>query len=195
VRLTNAEPGVEYFGSWSPDGRRFAYVQTQDGKLSLMLVKTSGGATPTVLKDGVKYNYIAWSPTGEWIAYADGQGWNLISPDGKTSKFLGKIHTPALIFSKDGKLLYGIRTSETGAGPDHAKLFSLDPMTLQQRVIKELDKDRVPASQTNFSLAPDGKSFLYGTYKPSGDLWMLTGYRQPGPWNRIKEAFGFSIAN
>ena len=145
VRLTNSEPGHEYFGAWSPDGGRFAYLQVQGGILSLMTVKTRGGVAPIVLKDGVKYEYIDWSPTGEWIVYADEKGWNLISPDGKASKVLGKIHTIGLIFSKDGKLLYGIRTGEAEADQDHATLFSLDPMKLRQKVIKELDKDRVPS--------------------------------------------------
>ena len=141
------------------------------------------------MKEGVKYRHIAWSPTGEWIAYADEKGWNPISPDGKTSKFLGKIHTIGLVFSKDGKLLYGIDTGDAEADQDHATLFSLDPMTLRQKVIKELDKDRAPYGGTNFSLAPDGKSFVYRTAKERNDLWMLTGYRQPGLWNQIKDAF------
>ena len=192
VRLTNAEPSDEILGSWSPDGGRFAYLQNQDGKLSLMTVKTRGGAAPTVLKDGVKYQDIVWSPTGEWIAYVDERGWNLISPDGKASKFLGKINTSALIFSKDGKHLYGIRTGETEADQDHATLFSLDPVTLRQKVIKELDKDRAPSDDTNFSLAPDGKSFVYSTVRYRRDLWMLQGYRLPGLWNQIKDDFHIS---
>ena len=190
VRLTDAEPGDESFGSWSPDGRRFAYLQTQAGKQSLMTVRTGGVATPTVLKDSVSYHPIAWSPTGEWIAYADEKGWNLISPDGKASKFLGKIDTIGLVLSNDGKLLYGIRTGEAESDQDHATLFSLDPVTLRQKVIKELDKDRVP-NRANFSLAPDGKSFVYSTEKRRINLWMLEGYRQPGLWNQIKDALHF----
>ena len=104
-----------------------------------------------------------WSPTGDWITYRDEKGWNLISPDGKTSKFLGKIETPYLAFSKDGKLLYGIQIGETEADQDRATLFSLDPATLKQKVIKELGKDLryVVTRNLDFSLAPDGKSFVY----------------------------------
>lgn len=69
---------------------------------------------------------------------------NLISPDGKTSKFLGKIATSSLIFAKDGTPLYGIQTSEREADGDPFTLFSQDPATLKQKVIKELGKDFRP---------------------------------------------------
>ena len=37
-------------------------------------------------------------------------------------------------------------------------------------------------------MAPDGKSFVYPTAYYREDLWMLTGYRQPGWWGRISDA-------
>jgi hypothetical protein len=39
-----------------------------------------------------------------------------------------------------------------------------------------------------FSVAPDGKSLLCTVEKNRNDLWLLQGYRQPGLWNRIKDA-------
>jgi hypothetical protein len=125
-----------------------------------------------------------WSPTGEWITYSDAKGWWLISPDGKTTRFLGKIETPYMTFSKNGTLLYGIETGETEDALDKATLFSLDPTTLMRKVIKELGKELLPQSfssfGTRFSMAPNGKSFVYPTTYYREDLWMLTGYRQPG---------------
>ena len=128
----------------------------------------------------------------DWIAFRDERGWNLISPDGKTVKLLGKIVTPYLAFSRNGKLLYGIQTGETEADQDRATLFSLDPVTLKQKVIKELGKDLRPESPFNpglrFSMAPDGKSFVYPTPNYKLDLWMLRGYRQPAWWSQISDA-------
>ena len=116
----------------------------------------------------------------------------MISPDGKVSRFLGNIHTEALAFSRDGKLLYGIQTSVSEADQDRATLFSLDPITLKQKVIKELGKDLRPNASfglgIRFSLAPDGKSFVYSTGKDRTDLWMLQGYRQPGWFGRFSRA-------
>jgi eukaryotic-like serine/threonine-protein kinase len=185
VRLTNADTNVgELGGAWSSDGSRFVYLQGQAGKDSLMMVKTSGNAAPVVLREKVMHNLPDWSPVGDWITFRDDKGWNLISPDGKTAKFLGKIETRHLAFSKDGKLLYGVQWSETEGDQDRFTLFSLDPVTLKQKLIKELSMDLWPASPwsagVRFSLAPDGKSFVYGTHSERMDLWMLTGYRQPG---------------
>jgi dipeptidyl aminopeptidase/acylaminoacyl peptidase len=165
VRLTNASAGSEWGGSWSPDGRQFVYYYSQAGKTStLMTVRTSGNAAPLVLKEKVGGGLPDWSPDGNWITYKDEKGWNLISPDGKTVKFIGKIKTPYLAFSKNGKLLYGIKTGETGADQDRVTLFSLDPVTLKQTVIKDLGQDLQPVSPFNpgvrLSLAPDGKAWF-----------------------------------
>jgi hypothetical protein len=85
VLLTNSDHTLEVGGSWSPDGSRFVYVAYEGGKTSLMMVKTSGGATPLKLIDkGKRYDLPDWSSTGDWITYNDDKGWNLISPDGKS---------------------------------------------------------------------------------------------------------------
>jgi eukaryotic-like serine/threonine-protein kinase len=184
VRLSNIEPSAEFGGVWSPDGSRFAYLQFVAGKASLRAIRTSGNAAPVELKKDVYSSLSDWSAAGDWITYRDEKGWSMISPDGKTTRFLGKIATDYLAFSKDGKLLYGILNGETHADQDRATLFSLDPVTLKQKVIKELGKDLHPRSQfspgVRFSLAPDGKSIVYSTSASRVDLWMLQGYRQPG---------------
>jgi eukaryotic-like serine/threonine-protein kinase len=190
VRLTSVDTGSERGGSWSPDGNRFVYLQVQAGKTSLMMVKTSGIAAPVVLREEVnEANLPDWSPVGDWITFNDDKGWNLISPDGKNSKSLGKIETRYLAFSKSGKLLYGILWNDQSS---HPVLFSLDPVTQKQKVIKELSVDLWPESPSTagvrFSLAPDGKSFVYSTATNRKDLWMLQGYRQPGWWGRISDA-------
>jgi Tol biopolymer transport system component len=190
LRLTNVESEVEEGGSWSPDGSRFVYLQVEPGKLALMLARTTGSATPTLLRDSVDEYIPDWSPAGDWITFHDKQGWHIISPDGKSEKPLGKLETPYLASSKDGKLFYGILTSQTDPNQGHATLFSIDPVTLRQKTIKELGQDLVPASDLDpgvrFSLAPDGKSVVYSTSKDRSDLWMLEGLRQPNWLDRVR---------
>jgi Tol biopolymer transport system component len=67
LRLTNAEPDSEASGSWSPDGGRFVYLQAKSGKKSLLIVKTSGNATPEALKDS------GWT-TGSRTGHRQGTG-------------------------------------------------------------------------------------------------------------------------
>ena len=138
IRLTNVEPGAEYGSEWSPDGSRFVYLQVMGGKFSLMTVRASGNATPVELKKDVSGLLPAWSPDGNWITYRDNSGWNLISPDGKSSKHIGKLWSDDVAFSKDGKLLYGLQYGTAAADQGRIKLFSLDLATLKQKVIKEL---------------------------------------------------------
>jgi eukaryotic-like serine/threonine-protein kinase len=195
IQLTNSPNAREWTGSWSPDGSQFVYLQKDGGTSNLATVRTSGNATPTVLKRDISGNALpVWSPAGVWILYLRKDGWQLISPDGKTSKPLGKMNTPSLAFSRDGRLLYGIDIGERAAFPDRATLFSFDPATLQRKVIKELGKDLAPQYASTpgppFSMAPDGKSFVYPTIYYRQDLWMLTGYRQPGWRARILAALG-----
>ena len=100
-----------------------------------MLAKTRGGASPVTLKQ-IKSCLPGWSPSGDWITYKDYRGWNLASLEGKPLRFLGDIETPGLVFSKDGKLLYGVLTSDAKTGRQRATLFSLNAETLERKVIK-----------------------------------------------------------
>jgi hypothetical protein len=79
------------------------------------------------------------------------------------------------MFSADGKLLYGVRAEQ-----EHNMLFSVDVATGSEKVIGDLGKDFRPASGLNpgirFSLAPDGKSFVYSTRTFKRNLWMLEGF-------------------
>ena len=185
VEVTNDSAELEEPSAWSPDGSRIIYERLKGGKADLMTVRTSGDAVPFEVKSDVQPRGLpSWSPAGDWIAYGDDKDWNLVSPDGKTTRFLGKINAENLAFSLDGKLLYGIENGETDVDRGRVTLFSLDPVTLKQKVIKELGKEMRPASNLNpgirFSLAPDGKSIVYSTQKNRFDLWLLQGYRQPG---------------
>jgi Tol biopolymer transport system component len=147
-----------------------------------MKVKTTGQATPVVLHVDVEHAMVpAWSPAGDWIAY----GGNLISPDGATKRSLGDHHSPYYMFSSDGKLLYGIRTEQ-----DRQLLFSLDIAAGVEKILGDLGKEFKPSSNVNpairFSLAPDGKSFVYSAGNFKQNLWMLEGFaRERSFWSRL----------
>src|SRR6185437_7230735 len=164
VRLTNAKDVIERGGSWSPDGGHVAYWQFRNGFVSMMLVKTTGEATPVALYEKAALPLPEWSPDGQWIKFMDGRspnaGWTLSSPDGKTLRTFGEPSTIEMAFSADSKRLYGIRVEA-----DRRTLFSLDIATKEVKTIGEISKDFTPASYSNpgvrLSLSPDGKSILY----------------------------------
>lgn len=187
VRLTNDKDAVERAGSWSPDGARMVYWHVRNNRASLMLVNTTGEATPALLRDHVGGPLPEWSRDGEWIVFfdPDGAGWSVISPDGKTVRNYGESKTVQMTFSADSKKLYGIRVEA-----DRCVLYSLDIGTKEQKAIGDIAKDFAPASYSNpgirLSLSPDGKSLLYPAIRRSSSLWMLEGFEQPGWLDRFR---------
>jgi len=183
-RLNDWANYSEYAGTWSPDGRRFVELVFPGSNASLAIIKVGSRDKPVILRDDVYESLPDWSPTGEWLTFQDKSGWNLISADGKTVKALGEIATGYLAFSKDGKLLYGIREEH-----DKTTLFSLDIGTLKVTDIHELGRDLAPTSDffpsIRFSLTPDGKSITYTTGVNKSNLWILEGFRQPGLLSRL----------
>jgi hypothetical protein len=79
------------------------------------------------------------------------------------------------MFSADGKLVYGIRPDG-----DRNLLFSVDIASGAEKIVGDLGVDFRPGSSLTpgirFSLAPDGKSFVYATGKTKNNLWLLEGF-------------------
>ena len=140
-----------------------------------MKVRPSSQAPPVLVAAGVAgLDIPQWSPSGEWIVVNH----RLISPDGKTVRQLPDTGSPSLTFSRDGKLLYGIRHE-----PDAEIVFSLDVASGAQKTIARLGPEYRPATGfrpgIHFSLSPDGQSIAYSTATSSSNLWMLTGALKP----------------
>jgi hypothetical protein len=102
----------------------------------------------------------------------------------ENGKTLGPIQTQHLSFSKDGKLLYGIREEH-----DKVTLFSLNISTMKVTDIRELGSDLAPYTAVGpairFSVSPDGKSIAYTTHVSKSNLWILEGFRHPGLLSRL----------
>ncbi len=80
-----------------------------------------------------------------------------------------------MTFSKDSKLLYGMRREG-----DRLLLFSMDLAGRAVKNIGYLANDYTPNSYAfpgiRLSLSPDGKSILYPTISRKSALWMLEGF-------------------
>ncbi len=177
IRATSDnQSGAEFAGSWSPDGTWFAYYAVAGDKLNLMKIQTNGETAPVMIKAGVPRDAPLpdWSPAGDWIV----SGGLLIAPDGKTERSIGSHRSPHYVFSKDGKRLYGLRP-ENG----QQTLFSIDVASGAERTIASgisFEPRSYLSPSIRLSLAPDGKSIIYGTGLIRYDLWMLEGFKSPG---------------
>jgi len=67
---------IDSSGSWSPDGRRFAFVTFTEGgnEINTFNVKTGEIKTRTVIEDVGAIQNLAWSPDGASIAFAGLEG-------------------------------------------------------------------------------------------------------------------------
>ena len=137
---------------------------------------------PTQLRPAITGNAVpAWSPTGEWILQMN----TLVSPDGKTARDIGDHGTVHYAFSRDGRLLYGLRPQK-----DRQVLFSIELASGAERTLGSSGLDFFPNTNINpsirLSLAPDGRSILYGSGQFTANLWMLEGFAQTRIiWSRL----------
>jgi len=181
VRLST-ENADERSPSWNGDGSSIAYLRNNGGNWSLVKAASGGNSAPTVVREGCLPSHPRWNrANGHWIACVTTDGLTLTSEDGKESLPLTQTRWLVFGWRSDGKVLYGI--SETVAHR-HA-IMSLDTETRVEKVLGELPLS-LAADVRGFSLAPDGASFATSVSNPSGDIWTLEGFRQPGLFSWLR---------
>ena len=100
--------------SFSPDGKRLAFVSNLNGVPQVWTVAAEGGWPTLVTGLDDQVGGVAWSPAGDWLAFsvAPGGGLNeqiyLVRPDGTGMRRItdgGKENNRLGLFSHDGRLL------------------------------------------------------------------------------------------
>jgi hypothetical protein len=135
-----------------------------------------GGTQPpqVLLEDNNFLSSPAWSPIGDGIAYASWEGVNLVSPDGKERRLLTKVISSALLWSRDGAILYVI----TGRY-DAERLVGLDVRTGSAKIIRAFGDEfyfGTPYGSQRLTLAPGGRTFSATVLHKRTDLWLLQGF-------------------
>ena len=182
IRLTT-ESAEERSATWSGDGGWVAYLRNNNGGWSLMKAASGGTAAPVLLREGCLRQHPRWNPANaNWIACVTADGMTLVSNDGKDSKVVAPEQWLAFDWSRDGKLLYGVRENEAR----HRLIVSLDMDTRAEKTLGELPF-AIASEIRGFSVSPDGKSFVTAASHPSGGIWTLEGFRQPGVLGGLME--------
>ena len=100
--------------SFSPDGRRIAFVSNLGGLPAVWTIEAAGGYPQLVTSFDDPVGFVTWSPDGAWLAFtlAPGGGMNeqvyLVHPDGTGLRRLtegGKETNRLGVWSRDGRFL------------------------------------------------------------------------------------------
>jgi Tol biopolymer transport system component len=184
VRLAReAGESFQHGPTWSPDGNWIAYVAMRDGRLVLKRARVGGVERPQVIRTDAGSDP-RWSPKDEWIATIAGKnGLLLTSPDGARQRAAGSGHWLVHGWSKDGRLIYGLRLSGGALAA-----VSLEPASGHESVLADLGMQPPSfswglasgtAPARGFGLSEDGSSFVTSLVRLHSDIWLLT-RTQPG---------------
>jgi hypothetical protein len=123
----------------------------------------------------------AWSPAGDWIAYAAGAELRVISPDGTRKRTVSRQEPIAAVWSHDGRTLYAFKQSKD----DAARLVAIDVQNDKERFLTEIRDDVVLGSHLapglRMTLHPDGRRILTTGFREHTELWILENFR-PKRW-------------
>jgi imidazolonepropionase-like amidohydrolase/Tol biopolymer transport system component len=141
-------PGLEWLASFSPDGRRIAFVQELSGQQSLKVFDRETGQVQTLLS-GERYVYPAWSPDGQHVVFVTRSGVAAVHLRDGGTETLTNIRVDRPHFSGDGRYLYGTADNTVyrllleGEGEP-------EPMT------------RLAGSVSEGIVSPDGRWLVFG---------------------------------
>lgn len=102
---------IEIPGSWSPDGRKIAYVSGETGSPQIYIADVVTGQKSRLTFYGDYNTSPSWSPDGNWIAYSGKvEGHHhifIIRPDGTGATQLtsGNYNDEAPVWSPDGRMI------------------------------------------------------------------------------------------
>ena len=188
-----ARVGAAWSPSFSPDGRRIAFLSRLSGTPQVWIVPTEGGWPEQITAMDDPIGAVNWSPDGSWLAFsaAPGGGLNtqvyLARPDGSGARRItegGEEGTQISGWSRDGALLMLSSNRRTPAARDaYTYDVAAGKLTLVAEnpglgEIADLSRDGRRAVIARVKSRSD--SNLYLKDLPGGGETLLTPHEGPG---------------
>ena len=158
--------------AWSPDNKQIAFISNISGRNNLWIVPADGGWPVQLTVSEQRQATPAWSPRGQWIAYAsDNDGneqWDIfmVSPsDGQVINLTNtrEVSEESPAWSPEGeRLAYSVK-------PKNGPNYEIDVMEVATRKVKHLTTN-TPKEFSNVSpiWSRDGKSVVYTRQNATG---------------------------
>ena len=130
--------------TFSPDGKRLAFVSDLTGMPQIWVVPIEGGWPTLLTADNDPVGFVTWSPASDWLAYslAPGGGMNtqihVVKADGTGQKRLtkgGKETNRLFDWTELGRLAMGTNTRNPAA----IDAYLIDPLTARTDLVVEND--------------------------------------------------------
>ncbi len=140
--------------TWSPDGRRLAYIRVDNGHETseLWIVRSDGSAL-----HGLSIVHAAetpsWSPDGRWIAYVGDGGLSEVLADGSGKRLLLRRDVSSPAWSPDG--------SRIAFAQQHAGTVSTSLLDVRTGSLRVVEHHR--GSPGPLAWSPDGRWLAYTT--------------------------------
>ena len=156
--------------TFSPDGKRLAFVSDLTGVPQVWVTAAGGGAAVQVTKGDNPIGRVTWSPTGDWLALslAPGGGMNtqifVVRPDGTGLRRLtdgGRETNNLGDWTADGRRL---TMGSNRANPSAIDAYLADPVSGERVLISENK-----GLQTVDDVSRDGRLALIGRLRGRGD--------------------------
>jgi dipeptidyl aminopeptidase/acylaminoacyl peptidase len=192
--------------SFSPDGKRIAFVSNLTGVPQIFTVSSSGGWPDQVTAFEDPVGSVSWSPDGSWLAFslAPGGGMNqqvyLVRPDGSGARRLtdgGKETNQLGVWTKDGRLLTLGSNRRDGAAID---AYVYDVESGQSRLsavnrgiggFSDVTRDRKRAILNR--LVSRGDNNLYLVDLATSKETLLTPHEGPGSFGGVFSRDGRTV--
>ena len=164
TRLT-VHPKDDYNPTWSPDGRRIAFVSNRNAGKSQIWAVGLDGKNPVKLTDGTRDDYPDWSPDGKKIVYQSHHS-------GARGVFVGQPRFEIYVIDSDGsniRQLMGKDSIHPCWSPGGTRVIFSHSKDLDTYQIYSIDSDGENLKQLTYdnmykrypSFSRDGKKIAY----------------------------------
>jgi Tol biopolymer transport system component len=171
---------LEFFGggAWLPDGKRIVFAANEKGHQARIYVQDVEGGLPRPIapeRTWIRPGTSPVSPDGKWVfSFWQGEKTLLYPIEGGEPHPVAGLEpqeTP-IQWSADGRSLYvHVRLGNPN------KVWQLDPAGGSRRLLREILPIEPVTGLPQLLISRDGKSYVYGTFRASSELYVVEGLK------------------